>query len=122
LPRKEQNTQGESSKPDLYRLTVSDNGAIDFESIPLTPVSSLDTNDAYLLDDSSQPIHPAIYVWLGKASSTGEKRIALQYGQNFLHKKNSAEDEKKIHIAITLVKMNEGQETAAFTKALEQDI
>lgn len=98
----------------LYRLSDA-SGKVTFESVEPTARSSLSSSDAFLLDDTSNPLAPAIYVWLGQNASLTEKRLAVQYAQNYLH--NKAQAGRK-HYASNIVKMKEGHEAQAFLHAL----
>lgn len=103
------------SKPaTLYRLSDA-SGKVAFESVEPASRASLSSSDAFLLDDTANPSTPAIYVWLGRSASLGEKRLVVQYAQNYLH--NIAQAGRK-HYATTIVKMKEGRETEAFLHAL----
>ncbi|CAL1712956.1 unnamed protein product [Somion occarium] len=97
----------------LYRLSDS-TGAVEFTSVNLSR-SSLETQDAFLLDDSCNPNAHAVYVWLGKESSLRERRLALQYAQQFLYKHGAG---ARAHVAVTLVKITQGRETDVFLHAL----
>lgn len=103
------------SKPAaLYRLSDA-SGKVAFESVDPASRASLSSSDAFLLDDTSNSSTPAIYVWLGQSASLGEKRLAIQYAQNYLH---SLAQAGRKHYATTIVKMKEGRETEAFFRAL----
>jgi len=45
--------------------------------------SDLDTNDAFILDNGSE-----IFVWIGKKASKDERRLAMQYAQQYLQENN----------------------------------
>ncbi|KAF9026137.1 fragmin60 [Hymenopellis radicata] len=92
-------------------LTEFGAGTPKFEEVPLNALSSA---DAFLLDASSDPSFPTIYVWLGKDASLTERRLAPQYAQRYLHEFASGGD-----VAIPIVKMREGDETDLFTKLLQ---
>lgn len=73
--------------------------------------------DAFLLDDTSSPDAPAIYVWLGRDASLLEKRLAIQYAQKYLYAKA---DGGRKRFATSIVRMKEGRETAEFLRALRE--
>lgn len=84
---------------------------------------SLSSSDAFLLDDSANLAHPAIYVWLGKDASLNERRLAPQYAQTYIYnKKNSDAGGGCVQVAISLVKMNEGSESEEFLRAVERAV
>ena len=98
----------------LYRLSDS-TGAVEFTPVDLAR-SSLVSEDAFLLDDSANIAAPAVYVWIGRGSSMRERRLALQYAQQYLYKHSGA---GRAHLAVNLVKMVEGRETVGFSRALD---
>jgi gelsolin len=100
--------------PTLYRLSDS-SGDTTFESAEPVAFSTLSSSDAFLLDHSSSPAHPAIYVWIGKSASLTEQRLAVQYAQTYAHKRQSAAE--SFNASVSLVKMNEGNESDAFIHA-----
>lgn len=97
--------------PKLFRLSDS-TGTVSFTPVEPATSGALSSDDAFLLDDSTSSVSPAIYVWIGKNASLVEQRLAVQYGQNYLH--------KNVHVRaeLTLVKMTEGRESAAFLHAI----
>lgn len=70
-----------------------------------------------MLDDTSSPDAPAIYVWLGRDASLLEKRLAIQYAQKYLYAKA---DGGRKRFATSIVRMKEGRETAEFLRALRE--
>jgi len=106
-----------STPPTLYKMTDS-SGSITFEPVNPLARSSLISDDAFLLDHSGSAAHPAIYVWIGKSSSLTEQRLALQYAQNFAHKKQAEGGNFKV--AISLVKVKEGNEPNSFIHAFDE--
>ncbi|THG98496.1 hypothetical protein EW026_g3690 [Hermanssonia centrifuga] len=102
-----------SGKPQtLLRLSDS-TGKVTFDSVEPTARSTLSSSDAFLLDDTSNVIAPAIYVWIGNEASLTERRLALQYAQAYLY-----EHQEGGHAAASIVKMKEGHETEVFLHAL----
>ncbi len=102
-----------SGKPQtLLRLSDS-TGKVTFDSVEPTARSTLSSSDAFLLDDTSNVIAPAIYVWIGNEASLTERRLALQYAQAYLY-----EHQEGGHAATSIVKMKEGHETEVFLHAL----
>ena len=85
-------------------------------SQPTPLLSSLSPDDAFILDDSADPINPAIYVWIGGSASLTERRLALQYGQHYLYKHKQAGG--RAALATHIVKINQGRETEAFKAAI----
>jgi gelsolin len=98
----------------LFRLSDA-TGAITFELATPVAFSTLASDDVFLFDAACYT-NPAIYVWIGKGSSRLERRLALQYGQNYLHQKLA--DKGNVQVAVSLVKLTEGEESAAFKKAI----
>ncbi|KAJ6584044.1 actin regulatory protein [Mycena vulgaris] len=94
--------------PKLFRLSDA-SGQVTFEPVDPPTRGSLQSNDAFLLDASR-----AIYVWLGKEASLGEKRLAPQYAQKYLYENGAG---KANGAATLIVKMKEGHESEAFWAA-----
>lgn len=102
--------------PKLYRLSDA-SGAV----LALTPVKPLNGTspskqdlspaDLFFLDCTSFQI-PVLYVWIGSQSSSGERRLGLQYAQRFLR-------ENSLPVKAPIVREAEGQETDDFIKALQ---
>lgn len=107
-----------SAPPHLYRMSDS-SGTVSFEPVDPPAHSSLTSDDAFLLDHSGSAAHPAIYVWIGKSASLKEQRLALQYAQNFAHKKRT-EGAENFKTAISLVKVKEGNESNSFIQAFAE--
>ncbi|KAI0043945.1 fragmin60 [Auriscalpium vulgare] len=99
----------------LFRIS-DETGSVQFEAV--TPVSHalLSTNDAFLLDHSTDAAHPAIYVWVGKNASLKERRLAIQYAQAHLYGKRAKGE--PANVAVSIIKMNEGRETEDFLAVL----
>ncbi|KAK0188127.1 actin regulatory protein [Armillaria mellea] len=94
----------------LYRLSDA-SGSVTFEGIKPPTSASLSSSDAFLLDDSYDSQHPAVYVWIGKSASLTERKLALQYAQRYLH-------QRRLSAArVPIVKMREGEETETFLEA-----
>lgn len=96
----------------LLRLS-EEAGQISFAPVDTTTqptYQDLTSSDTFLLDCSSlQP--SAIYVWIGSQSSAGEKRLALQYAQKYLH-------DNGLSGKTSIIKVAEGSESDAFLKVL----
>ncbi|GJE88448.1 fragmin60 [Phanerochaete sordida] len=103
-----------AKSPTLYRLSDA-SGKVSFESVEPVSRASLSSSDASLLDDTANPTAPAVYVWIGKDASLGERRLAPQYAQYYLYSKG---DEGRGCFAANIVKMKEGRETEAFLRIL----
>ena len=99
----------------LFRLSDS-TGELVFEAVSPPTESSLSPDDAFILDDSADPINPAIYVWIGESASLTERRLALQYGQHYLYKHKQAGG--RAAFATHIVKINQGRETEVFKAAI----
>jgi len=100
--------------PLLFRLSDS-TGSVTFESVSPVAFGTLASSDVFLLDASgAKP--PAIFIWIGQGSSHLERRLSVQYAQNYLHQKQ--EKAGDVQLAIPLVKFAEGEETDAFKKLL----
>ncbi|KAJ7741286.1 actin regulatory protein [Mycena metata] len=109
-------TSGAAGKPPtLFRLSDA-SGQVVFEAVDPPSRASLNSSDAFLLDHSFDPAHPAVFVWLGKEASLTEKRLALQYAQKYLHERQA--DGRAHGAATSIVKMREGDESEAFLHAL----
>jgi len=65
----------------------------------------LNTGDGYIFD-----LGKHIYVWLGKGASTGEKKGAMKYAQDYMR-----EHDRPMVLPISLI--NEGKETPQFKQA-----
>jgi len=68
--------------------------------------SLLDSKDVFVLDSGFE-----VFVWVGKGASSGEKKMALQYAQQYLTKYN-----RPAHIPIS--RILEGGENEVFEAAL----
>ncbi len=73
------------------------------------PKSKFDTKDIFIFDCGME-----VFVWIGKKSSKNEKRIAIQYAQDYLHK-------YKRPVWIPITKLNEGGETDTFNSFLDPE-
>ncbi|KAL0960796.1 hypothetical protein HGRIS_005815 [Hohenbuehelia grisea] len=111
LPQ-EESADETTTVPVLYRLSDA-SGQLTFESVAPPALSSLASDDAFLLDDTRHPVHAAVYVWIGKGASLNERRLAGQYAQRFLYDHHGAEQ-----VSVPIIRMAEGDETSAFVKAL----
>ncbi|KAF5360899.1 hypothetical protein D9756_004999 [Leucocoprinus leucothites] len=100
----------ESGQAALYRLSDA-TGSISFTSVAVSK-DLLSTNDAFLLDNSQDPVRPAVYVWLGRYASLNERRLSLQYAQNYLYSKKR--ETSKVRVTIPIIKQEEGFEVADF--------
>jgi gelsolin len=117
VPRQSSQTKSMlETQPTLYRLSDSSGNAA-FEPVKPAVFSALSSSDAFLLDHSTSPTHPTIYVWIGKSASLTEQRLAVQYAQTYAHKRQSETEHFKA--SISLVKMNEGHEPDTFTHAFD---
>ncbi|KAF8158185.1 actin regulatory protein [Crassisporium funariophilum] len=103
--------------PILFRISDA-SGTATFEMVEPPTRASLSSQDAFLVDHSSNAAHPAIFVWLGKGASLNERRLAVQYAQGYLYDKKAKAGSGRVRVAIPVVKMQEGEETADFLEAL----
>lgn len=92
-------------------------GTLTFEPVAPPALTTLSTDDAFLLDASKTAI-PAVYVWIGKLASRLERRMSLQYAQNYVHQKVAAGE--GIAASVSIVKVNEGEVSDAFVQAIER--
>ncbi|GLB38625.1 putative gelsolin homology domain containing protein [Lyophyllum shimeji] len=105
-------------QPALIRISDA-RGAAAFELVGPPSRASLNSSDAFLLDNSSDPLGPAVYVWLGNGASLNERRLAVQYAQDYLNRKMVQLSDRRVEVAIPVVKMNEGNESEDFFQALD---
>ncbi|KAF9533082.1 actin regulatory protein [Crepidotus variabilis] len=103
--------------PTLYRISDT-SGTLMFDIVQPPTRASLSSQDAFLLDHSAGASRPAIYVWIGNQASLNEKRMAIQYAQQYLYDKKMKTDVNRVRVTIPVVKMVEGQETADFLEAI----
>lgn len=104
-------------QPMLFRVSDATGSAV-FEVVEPPSKSSLNSVDAFLLDNSSNPQRPAVYVWLGRSASLNERRLAVQYAQQYLNKKQVRTEARRVQVAIPVVRMIEGNESEDFWQAL----
>jgi gelsolin len=104
-------------QPVLYRISDAC-GELVFEIVHHPSKSSLSSEDAFLLDLSAESSHPAVFVWIGKTASLNEKRMALQYAQQFLHDKKVRMQVNNFRVTIPIIKMLEGEETPEFLELI----
>ncbi|EPQ54417.1 actin regulatory protein [Gloeophyllum trabeum ATCC 11539] len=107
LPAPVKPRQAESTKASLYRLSDA-SGRLVFESMGgFTGLGSLSSGDVYLIDNTADICQPAIYVWIGKSASLNERRLVMQYAQQYLYKAGAG-------AAVSIVKIAEGMENNRF--------
>ncbi|KAG7088158.1 hypothetical protein E1B28_012180 [Marasmius oreades] len=100
----------ETTNPTLFRLSDA-TGQVVFEQTKPVSFDSLVSSDVFLLDDSSNPDGPAVFVWLGRESSLNERRLAGEYAQRFLYDNHLGE-----RSAVPVITMREGDEAPQFLK------
>jgi len=91
----------------LFRLSDS-SGKLEFKEVASGAAvkrSLLDSKDVFILDDGAE-----IFAWIGKGSSVGERKKALQYAHEYLQKYN-----RPAHLPICRVL--EGGENETFETA-----
>ncbi|TDL22195.1 fragmin60 [Rickenella mellea] len=116
VPTKTTN-QSASDEPSVSLFRLSDaSGTLEFS--PVSPVarSSLSSNDAFVVDASSHPKTPSVYVWIGNNASLGEKRLCVQYAQRFLYDKRAKGSQ--VSPAVSVVRLREGGENELFWQIL----
>jgi gelsolin len=101
-------------KASVSLFQVSDSGAFTEVAATNPSRSHLTSGDAFVLDASSDPLSPTVYVWLGKDATPAEGKYALRYAHRFLAQKDGA---NPAH-AVAFVKIKEGNEPDAFRKLL----
>jgi gelsolin len=90
-----------------------------FERVEPTTRASLSSQDVFLVDHSYDATLPAIFIWIGTASSLNERRHSLQYAQHYLyHKQSKAPESTVVRVTTPIIKMQEGEETPEFLEAL----
>lgn len=99
-----------SASPVLFRISDA-SGTTTFQPVQPPSRASLTSDAAYLLDASR-----AIYMWIGRDASANEARMAVEYAQRYLHQRRVKEGGGTV--AVSIVKMREGREDAAFFDAL----
>lgn len=118
-----QKTQSTTQEPKLFRLSDA-SGKISFTSTTPVARSSLSPKDVFILDD---PRHRAIWVWVGTEASKDERRLGVVYAQRYLHNrrqerlqqlKEGEEEYEGGMLGEAIIKLNEGRESEAFSKAL----
>ncbi|KAI0333688.1 fragmin60 [Cubamyces sp. BRFM 1775] len=100
-----------TSETALFRLSDA-SGDVVFERVEPPALSTLSSDDAFVLDAGAQ----AVYVWVGRNASLAERRLALQYGQRYLYEHRRGEG--RAAYATHIVKIQEGQETDTFLAAI----
>jgi gelsolin len=105
--------------PIVFRISDA-TGVATFEKVEPATRTSLSSQDVFLVDHSAyDTTHPAIFIWIGTASSLNERRLSLQYAQHYLYDKQSKATESTIvRVTTPIIKMQEGEETPEFLEAL----
>lgn len=110
-----QHAQAEARETKLFKLSDA-TGRVSFEQLPQVSQSLLSSEDAFLIDDSKDPVRPAVYVWIGSRASLQERRSIVQYAQQYLYQ------ERESHLGrlgIPIIKMEQGNEGEGFLAAFE---
>ncbi|KAF8524963.1 fragmin60 [Gautieria morchelliformis] len=106
-----------SATSPLALFRISDATGV-FTMTPVTSVplrrTDLSSSDIFILDDIRNPTAPAVYAWIGKEASTGERRMGVHFAQRYLRTKEDARTSR-----ISVVKVNEGRESDAFLTLLQ---
>nr|KAG5705616.1 hypothetical protein BaRGS_034814 [Batillaria attramentaria] len=98
----------EASDPETELFRLSDaSGNMNFRQEKKGTVTTrdLDTKDVFILDTKKE-----VYVWIGKGTSQGEKKNAMQYAHNYLMKTD--------HPLLPVTCVPEGRETRDFRMAI----
>lgn len=92
--------------PELFRLSDA-SGSMEFKQVKKGAVSKrdLDTKDIFIFDSKK-----ALFVWIGKGASKGEKKNAMQYAHGYLMKTD--------HPLLSVSCFNEGRENPQFLTAI----
>ncbi|KAG8867403.1 hypothetical protein FRC20_005842 [Serendipita sp. 405] len=112
------------TSPKLFRLS-DQSGHISFTQVDVPAgssptLSNFETTDAFLLDDSTNHDVPAIYAWIGKEASLGERKYAVQYAQQYLWNLQPEAKSKAAHklSSTSVVRLAEGHESSHFLRAV----
>eukprot|EP00916_Digyalum_oweni_P002067 GHVL01003862.1.p1 GENE.GHVL01003862.1~~GHVL01003862.1.p1 ORF type:complete len:368 (+),score=31.17 GHVL01003862.1:407-1510(+) len=91
---------------ELFRLSDA-SGSMTFGEAKKGSVdkTDLDTKDVFIVDTKKE-----VYVWIGKGTSTGERKNAMQYAHNYLMKTD--------HPLLPVTCVNEGREPRSFASAI----
>jgi gelsolin len=108
-------TTSATSPPALFRISDA-TGVFTMTPVPSMPPrrADLSSSDIFILDDIRNPVAPAVYAWIGKEASTGERRMGVHFAQRYLRTKEDARTTR-----ISVVKVNEGRESDAFLTLLQ---
>lgn len=99
----------------LFRLSDA-SAALNLTPVSPASIASLASPDAFLVDTVAGFSSPSIFVWIGREAALNEKRLAMQYGQQYLYEKR--EKGENVSPAVSIVKVNEGAESEGFLHAL----
>ncbi|KAG8832830.1 hypothetical protein FRC17_000584 [Serendipita sp. 399] len=115
------------SSPRLFRIS-DDSGQISFSQVDIPSgsspsLSNFEATDAFLLDDSTNHDVPAIYAWIGKEASHGERKYAVQYAQQYLWQLQPESKSKSGRAAhklssTSVVRLAQGHESSHFLRAV----
>ena len=109
----------DKTPPILFRISDA-TGVATFERVEPATRTSLSSQDVFLVDNSYDATHPAIFVWIGTASSLNERRLSIQYAQHYLYDKQRKAPESVVRVTTSIIKMGEGEETPEFLEALTE--
>ena len=102
--------------PSLYRLSDS-SGKLTLDHVPSCTRSSLSSNDAFLVDASGLT-DPTIFAWIGTHASMKERRLLLQYAQQYLYEMKEKHGGDQVNAAVPIVRFTEGGESIDFWEVL----
>lgn len=104
-----------ASPASLFRLSDA-TGTFTLTVVSSSPprLTDLSSADIFILDNIGDAVAPAVYAWIGKEASAGERRMGVQFAQKYLREKAEGSP-----VRASIVKINEGRESEAFLQALE---
>ncbi|KAM7218024.1 putative actin-binding protein [Rhypophila decipiens] len=100
----------------LFRLSDA-SGQLAFDLVrdgPPISKADLDGNDVFLFDDAGREI----WVWEGSKASHAERATWLRVAQSYVRKLQSEDDQSEAYLT-PIAKVKEGNESAAFVKAIQ---
>ncbi|KAF5319899.1 hypothetical protein D9611_010995 [Ephemerocybe angulata] len=95
----------------LFKLSDA-SGHVSFTRLAAVSRDLLASEDAFLLDDST-----VVYVWVGKRASILERRLIVQYAQQYLNEDRQSHGGGRRGLGVPIVKMEEGNEVEGFFRA-----
>lgn len=105
LPKAIPDTEQKHSKK-LFKLS-DETGELKFEEVSPIKLSTLDTNDAFILDAGFE-----VFVWIGKGASKAERQKGLGFATDYLYKNNRPKQ-------LPISRIMEGAENEVFIAAFQ---